>query len=73
MCGNAIITSLERNECLLMHNLLKTPTIGLVLLTLMMLTACGQKRDLYLPDEPENNRSSEIPMPATKTAVQVKD
>jgi predicted small lipoprotein YifL len=56
-----------------MHNLLKTPTIGLVLLTLMMLTACGQKRDLYLPDEPENNKQSEAAVPVTKAAVQVKD
>ena len=56
-----------------MHNLLKTRTMSLVLLTLIVLTACGQKRALYLPDEPETNKPSEATMTATKAAIQEKD
>jgi|TARA_B110000240_G_C13428652_1_gene422707 predicted small lipoprotein YifL len=41
-----------------MANKMKIKAIGLVLLGVFILTACGQKRDLYLPEDPVSNNTT---------------
>lgn len=47
----------------------KIRSTSLFVLTLILLTACGQKRALYLPEQPESN----VPSQNTKTAIQTDD
>jgi len=51
---------------------MKIKAIGLTLLAVFILTACGQKRALYLPEVPTTNTtpSSE---PSTESVEQGKD
>lgn len=51
----------------------KMRTIWLILVTLMMLTACGQKRALYLPSEPQSNTQTTPSAPASKAVSQEKE
>ncbi|MBY5993343.1 LPS translocon maturation chaperone LptM [Ferrimonas balearica] len=45
--------------------------IGIMLLLLLGLAACGQKGPLYLPDEPQSNQSE--PQAAPQSAPQNND
>ena len=56
-----------------MANRLKIKAIGLALLVVIMLTACGQKRALYLPEEPISNNTKPDSEPSTESAEQGKD
>ena len=48
-----------------MANKIKIKAIGISLLAVIMLTACGQKRALYLPEEPATKNTA--PDSASKT------
>ena len=56
-----------------MVNGIKMKTIGLALLAVFILTACGQKRPLYLPKEPVTNNTTPDSEPLTESAQQGKD
>lgn len=56
-----------------MANKIKFKAIGLYLLALFMLTACGQKRPLYLPEEPTTNNTAPDSETSTETAEQGKN
>ena len=51
-----------------MVNRIKMKVIGLALLAVLVLTACGQKRDLYLPEAPVTNTTPSDSEPSTKSA-----
>ena len=52
---------------------IKIKPIGLALLAVVILTACGQKRALYLPEEPTTNTTTPDSEPSTKSAEQGKN
>jgi len=56
-----------------MANRIKMQAIGLTLLAVLMLTACGQKRALYLPEEPATNNTPPDSQPAIESAEKGKD
>ena len=56
-----------------MVNRIKMKVIGLALLAVFVLTACGQKRDLYLPEVPVTNNTTSDSEPTTQSAEQGKD
>jgi predicted small lipoprotein YifL len=56
-----------------MANRIKRKAIGLSLLVVFMLTACGQKRALYLPEEPAKNNTSQDSQVASESAKEGKN
>ena len=56
-----------------MANRIKMKAIGLALLAVFILTACGQKRALYLPEEPATNTNTPGSAPSTASTEQGKD
>ncbi|MBL4630434.1 MAG: hypothetical protein JKY14_04510 [Paraglaciecola sp.] len=56
-----------------MVNRIKIQTIGLALMAVFALTACGQKLPLYLPDEPTTNTTTPDLVPSTESGEQGKD
>jgi predicted small lipoprotein YifL len=56
-----------------MANRIKMKAIGIALLAVVILTACGQKRPLYLPEEPVTNNTTSDSEPLTESAEQGKD
>jgi predicted small lipoprotein YifL len=56
-----------------MVNVAKMKVIGLVLLGVFVLTACGQKLALYLPEEPTTNNTTTDSEPSTESAERGKD
>ena len=56
-----------------MVNGIKMKTIGLALLAVFILTACGQKRPLYLPEEPATNNTTPDSEPSNESTEQGKD
>jgi predicted small lipoprotein YifL len=50
-----------------MANKMKIKAIGLALLGVFILTACGQKRDLYLPEDPVSNNTK----PSSQTTTEL--
>ena len=56
-----------------MANRIKMQAIGLTLLAVLMLAACGQKRALYLPEEPATNNTSADSQPAIESTEKGKD
>jgi predicted small lipoprotein YifL len=56
-----------------MANRIKMKAIGLALLAVFTLTACGQKRALYLPEEPTLNNTKPDSEPSTESVEQGKD
>ncbi|MFQ3189945.1 MAG: putative small lipoprotein YifL [Paraglaciecola sp.] len=56
-----------------MANRIKLKAIGLALSALIILTACGQKRPLYLPKEPVTNNTTPDSEPLTESTQQGKD
>jgi predicted small lipoprotein YifL len=55
-----------------MANRIKVKAIGLSLLVIFILSACGQKRALYLPEEPTTNNTTPDSKPSTESAEQGK-
>ncbi len=51
----------------------KLNAIGLVLLGVFVLTACGQKRALYLPEKPSTNTTAPDSKASTQSAEEGKD
>lgn len=56
-----------------MANRIKIKAIGLTLLAVFILTACGQKRALYLPEEPATNNTAPDSQPSVESAEKGKD
>jgi predicted small lipoprotein YifL len=56
-----------------MANRLKFKVLGTFLLAVVILTACGQKRALYLPEEPATNNTSQDSQPPIGSAEEGKD
>ena len=56
-----------------MASRIKIQPIGLAILAVFILTACGQKRPLYLPEEPTTNTTTPDSEPSTKSAEQGKN
>ena len=56
-----------------MVNRIKIKVIGLALVAVFMLTACGQKLPLYMPQEPISNTTIPDSVPSTESVVQGKD
>jgi predicted small lipoprotein YifL len=56
-----------------MANKMKVNQIGLTLLALLMLSACGQKRALYLPEEPTSNNTIPDSEPTKESVEQGND
>jgi predicted small lipoprotein YifL len=56
-----------------MANRMKIKAIGLTLLAVFILTACGQKRDLYLSEEPSSNITQPDSETTTEPAEKGKD
>lgn len=56
-----------------MANRIKIKAIGLTLLAVLILTGCGQKRALYLPEEPVINNASPDSQPSVESAEKGKD
>ena len=56
-----------------MVNRIKMTAIGLTLLAVFVLTACGQKRALYLPEEPTLNNTQSDAAPSTEPDEQGED
>tara|TARA_R110002167_G_scaffold72662_2_gene204119 strand:- start:1040 stop:1210 length:171 start_codon:yes stop_codon:yes gene_type:complete len=56
-----------------MANRIKVKAIGLSLVAIFILTACGQKRALYLPEEPATNNTSQDSQDASESAEEGKD
>ena len=56
-----------------MANRMKKKAIGLALLAVFILVACGQKRALYLPEEPATNNTTLDSAPLTEPTEQGKD
>ncbi|WP_157828155.1 lipoprotein [Paraglaciecola sp. MB-3u-78] len=56
-----------------MANRINIKSIGLALLAVFLLTACGQKRPLYLPEEPATNTTTTDSEPSTEPTVQGKN
>jgi predicted small lipoprotein YifL len=52
---------------------IKIKPIGLALLAVVILTACGQKRALYLPEEPFTNNTPPHSEPSTESGEQGKN
>jgi len=52
---------------------IKIKPIGLALLAVVILTACGQKRALYLPEEPVTNNTPHHSEPSTESGEQGKN
>jgi len=50
-----------------MANKMKIKAIGFALLGVFILTACGQKRDLYLPEDPVSNNTK----PSSQTTTEL--
>jgi predicted small lipoprotein YifL len=53
-----------------MVNRINVKPIGLVLLTVFLFTACGQKRALYLPNEPVTNNTVSDSEPLTESTTE---
>ena len=49
---------------------IKMNAIGLTLLAVFLLTGCGQKRPLYLPEEPTSNTTTPDSNPSTESVEQ---
>jgi predicted small lipoprotein YifL len=56
-----------------MANRIKIKAVGTVLLAVFLLTGCGQKRALYLPEEPATNNNSQDSQPTGESAEKGKD
>jgi predicted small lipoprotein YifL len=56
-----------------MANRMKMKAIGLTLLAVFILTACGQKRALYLLEEPVTNNTIPDSVPSTEPTEQGKN
>jgi predicted small lipoprotein YifL len=56
-----------------MVNVAKMKVIGIALLGVFVLTACGQKLALYLPEEPITNNTTSDSEPSTDSAEQGKN
>ena len=56
-----------------MVNRIKMTAIGLTLLAVFVLTACGQKRALYLPEEPVTNNTTPNSESSLETGEQGKN
>ncbi|WP_339720840.1 hypothetical protein [uncultured Paraglaciecola sp.] len=56
-----------------MAHKVKLKVIGLTLLAVYILTACGQKRALYLPEEPATNNTSLDSQPSTESTEKGED
>ena len=56
-----------------MANVVKLKAIGLALLAVFILTACGQKRALYLPKEPVTNNNTSDSKALNESDQQGKD
>ena len=56
-----------------MANRIKMKAVGLASLAVVILTACGQKRPLYLPEEPVTNNTTPDSEPSNESAEQGKD
>jgi predicted small lipoprotein YifL len=56
-----------------MANRIKIKTVGVALLAVFILSACGQKRPLYLPEEPVTNNTTPDSEPLTESAEQGKN
>ncbi len=56
-----------------MANRIKMKAIGLAILAVFILTACGQKRALYLPEKPITNNTTPDSEPPTVSTEQGKD
>lgn len=56
-----------------MANRIKFKTLGTFLLAVLLLTACGQKRALYLPEEPATNNTSQDSQPSIESTEEGKD
>ena len=52
---------------------IKIKPIGLALLAVVILTACGQKRALYLPEEPVTNNTTPNSESSLETGEQGKN
>ena len=61
------------NVTIVMANRIKIKLIGLTLLAVFALCACGQKRPLYLPEEPAINTSTPDSEPSTESTEQGKN
>ena len=53
-----------------MANRIKIKTVGVALLAVFILSACGQKRPLYLPEEPATNNTAPDSEPSIESAQQ---
>jgi predicted small lipoprotein YifL len=56
-----------------MANRINVKLVGLALLAVFMLTACGQKSALYLPEEPVTNNTIPDSTPSTESVEEGKD
>ena len=56
-----------------MTNKLKINALGLSLLVVFLLSACGQKRALYLPENPQSNNPTTDSEKSAEPAVEGKD
>jgi predicted small lipoprotein YifL len=57
----------------MMLNRTKLSVIGLALLAVLILTACGQKRALYLPEKPSANTATPDSKVSTQSAEEGKN
>jgi predicted small lipoprotein YifL len=57
----------------IMQNSLKSKTLFVLLISILMLTACGQKFALYLPEEPQSNNTSGPSEKPVESATQKQD
>jgi predicted small lipoprotein YifL len=57
----------------MMAKTIKLNTIGFALLVVFLLTACGQKRALYLPEKPSTNTATPDSKASTQSAKEGKD
>ena len=72
----SVMTSLTyicNNEVVVMVKRIKIKPIGLALLAVVILTACGQKRGLHLPEEPVTNNTPPHSEPSTESGEQGKN
>jgi predicted small lipoprotein YifL len=51
----------------------KFKALSAFLLAVLLLTACGQKRALYLPEEPSKNNNSQDSQPSNESAEEGKN
>ena len=56
-----------------MANRTKIKSTGLALFAIVILTACGQKHPLYLPEEPVTNNTTPDSEPSTESGEQGKN